>query len=149
MTYFKYSSGLVLIPREDMVVTAIRPQVFFCNGTSGFLAHVRDSMYQPLAAEAGLAEGTGFSSPKFLDRSLDEPVALQAGAKYYIIMDVWTTKSIGIYTTGSRGEGVVGSATYWTWWANSESADHLDRGAIAFELLTEPQSSATNAAAGP
>ena len=60
---------------------------------------------------------------------------LKAGIKYVIVMEVWTSKSVGIYTTGSRTTGVIGSADYSVRRAHSDTADHLDRGAIALELL--------------
>lgn len=129
MTYLKYASTLVLTPQIDMTVSGIRPQIWYCNGASGFVAFIRGEHYEYLEAEAGLVDGTGYASPKFLDRHLDAPLTLKAGTQYLIEMEVWTTKSVGIYTTGSRTTGVVGSATY------SVSAATTDRGAIAFEMV--------------
>ena len=74
-------------------------------------------------------------TPTFSDRFLDTSVTLVAGKTYLIAMEVWTTKSVGIYTTGARTDGVLGSAEYRTHHARSDTADHLDRGAIAFQLL--------------
>jgi len=129
-TYAKYSSSILLTPQTDMTVTGIRPQVWYNNGASGFLSFIRGAHYEYLEAEAGLADGTGYDTPKFLDRHLEEPLTLKAGTTYLIEMEVWTTKSIGIYTTGSRTSGVIGSANY-----SVQSASMPDRGGIAFELV--------------
>ncbi|HYR52235.1 MAG TPA: hypothetical protein VET83_06440 [Candidatus Dormibacteraeota bacterium] len=130
MTYAKYASSLVLTPQVDMIVRGIRPQIWYCNGASGFLAFIRDEHYGYLEAEAGLVDGTGGASPKFSDRQFDTPLTLKAGTHYLIEMEVWTTKSVGIYTTGSRTTGVVGSATY-----SVSTATASDRGAVAFEMI--------------
>ena len=55
--------------------------------------------------------------------------------RYLIVMEVWTTKSVGIYTTGSRTTGTIGSGSYAVNYARSNSVDHADRGSIAFELV--------------
>ena len=62
-------------------------------------------------------------------------MTLVAGKTYRIVMEVWTTKSVGIYTTGARTSGVVGLGADSTLYARSDTADHLDRGAVAFQLL--------------
>src|SRR5512146_2328984 len=102
MTYAEYESSLQLTPRTSLSVTSLIPDIWFCNGTSGYLVHIRDQKYLPIAAEAGLVDGGGDMTPTFPDRLLDSPVVLQAGSSYTIEMKVWTTKSIGIYTTGTR-----------------------------------------------
>ena len=136
MTYFKYESELALTPQVDVAVRGIRPQMYYCNGTSGFIAIIRDEHYQPLAVEAGLVDGDGQLTPTFSDRHLDPPLTLTAGKTYRIVMEVWTTKSVGIYTTGNRTAGTVaGVGEYVVSYARSDTADHQDRGAIAFELL--------------
>lgn len=135
MTYFQYFSEVEFTPQADMNITAIRPQIWYCNGTSGFLAVIRDERYSPMSTQTGWAQGTGEASPKFADRRLDPPVKLSAGKTYVIQMEVWTTASVGIYTTGSRTAGVIGSAEYSVHYAHSDTYDHLVRGAIAFELL--------------
>jgi hypothetical protein len=129
MTYATYESSIRLIPRTALNVTSLVPDMWYSNGTSGYLVHVRDESYQPLAAQAGLFD-SGDLSRAFADRSLDEPLELQAGVPYTIVMSVWTTKSIGIYTTGSRTTDPNGLADY-----SVLSASIPERGAIAFKLL--------------
>jgi len=135
MTYAKYESEIAFTPQVDVMVRGIRPQIWYCNGSSGFLAFIRSEHYEPLAAEAGLVDGTGPLQPTFLARHLDSPVTLKAGTKYLIVMEVWTTKSVGIYTTGNRSSTTIGAANYVVDYARSDTADHLDRGGIAFQLI--------------
>jgi hypothetical protein len=135
MTYMEFQSEITLTPKADMTVSGIRPHIWYCSGTSGFLAFVRDAHYQPVAAEAGLVDGTGDMTPTFSDRHFEKTVTLKAGVSYLIQLKVWTTKSVGIYTTGDRTEGTIGSADYVVQSAASNTADHLDRGGIAFQLV--------------
>jgi hypothetical protein len=134
MTYAKYESEVAFTPQVDLVVGGIRPQIWYCNGSSGFLAFIRGEHYEWLAAEAGLVDGTGPLEPTFSSRHLDSPVTLKAGTKYLIVMEVWTTKSVGIYTTGDRSSAAIGAASYVVDYARSDTADHLDRGGVAFQL---------------
>ena len=135
MTYFKYESEIVFTPDIDIKVSAIRPQINYCNGTSGFIAHIRDIHPPPLVSEAGLVDGRGNMAPTFSDRQLDSVIVLKANTPYLVAMSVWTTKSAGIYATGSRTEGTTGHGRYTVRYARSNLVDLLDRGAIAFELL--------------
>lgn len=129
MTYANYESSTRLTPRTSLNVTSLVPDMWFSNGTSGYLVHLRDEFYQPLAAQAGLFDG-GDLSQAFADRNLDTPLELQAGVSYTIVMSVWTTKSIGIYTTGSRTTDPDGLVDY-----SVLSASIPERGAIAFKFL--------------
>lgn len=135
MTYFEYKSEIAFTPDSDISITAIRPQIWYSNGTSGFLAIIRDEHWRPLASEAGLVDGKGYMTPAFSDRHLDNSYTLKADSTYLIIMSVWTTKSVGIYTTGNRTEGTVGNGTYQVRSGKSNTVDHLDRGGIAFQLI--------------
>lgn len=135
MTYFEYESEIMLTPEVDITISGIRPQIWYCNGTSGFLAFIRDEHYQPVASEAGLVDGNGEMVPAFSDRHLDREVTLKADSSYLIVMSVWTTKSVGIFTTGSRTEGTVGPGQYDVHYGRSNTVDHLDRGGIAFQLI--------------
>lgn len=135
MTYATYESRLRITPSSEMTVASIRPQMWFCNGSCGFTAFIMNEHSQPLGSEAGLVDGTGGMVPTFSDRQLDSTLVLRAGTTYEIRMTVWTTRSVGIYTTGQRSTGIVGNADYFATSAKSENTDHLDRGAIAFQLL--------------
>ena len=130
MTYAEYESSLQLTPRMPLSVTSLIPDVWFGNGTSGYLVHIRDEKYLPIAAEAGLVDGGGDMTPTFPDRQLDSPLVLQAGSSYTIVMKVWTTKSIGIYTTGTRLVDTDTLADYAV-----QSSTIPERGAIAFKFL--------------
>jgi hypothetical protein len=129
MTYATYESSVRLTPRTSLNVASLVPDLWYSNGTSGYLVHVRDEFYQPLAAQAGLFD-SGDLSQAFADRSLDTPLELQAGVSYTIVMSVWTTKSIGIYTTGARTTDPDGLADY-----SVLSASVPERGAIGFKFL--------------
>ena len=135
MTYAKYESELEFTPTANITVRAIRPTIWYCNGSSGFLAFIRGEHYEFMASEAALVDGSGAMRPLFGDRKLETELTLEAGKKYRIVMEVWTTKSVGIWTTGSRTTGTIGSGNYTVSYAHSNTADHLDRGAIAFQLL--------------
>jgi len=130
MTYAEYSSEIALTPSESLTVRAIRPEIWYSNGTSGFLAVIRDEHLGYLGAEAGMVDGSGNMTPLFSDRHLQAPIVLAAGQKYLLQMRVWTTMSVGIFTTGARTTGVVGRGT-----DAVDSATIVDRGAIACQML--------------
>src|SRR5262245_48001792 len=144
MTYAKYESQVTFSPSVDITVRSIRPTMWYCNGTSGYIAFIRGEHYEFLASEAGLVDGAGEMNPTFVDRRLDSLVTLRAGSKYLIVMEAWTTKSVGIWTTGARTTGSVGAGSYTVDYAHSDTADHLDRGAIAFQLLSSASSPPLN-----
>jgi hypothetical protein len=135
MTYAEYKSEIFFVPHIDMKISAIRPQIWYCNGSSGFLAFIRNEHYQPLASETGLVDGGGDMTPLFPNRRLEKDITLKADSTYIIVMSVWTTKSVGIYTTGDRCDGVAGAGHYMLKSAKSNTADHPERGGIAFQLL--------------
>ena len=130
MTYAEYESDIWFIPQDSLLVRALHPQIWYCNGTCGFTVFIRDEHYQPVASQAGLVDGTGYMTPTFPDRYLDQTVLLLPDVTYRIVMNVWSTKSVGIYTTGDRTTSNVGSAEY-----EVISASHVDRGAIAFLMF--------------
>lgn len=134
MTYLKYSSTLTLVPRKDVLVESLIPDLWYCNGTCGFIAFIRTEFSQSIASEAGLIDGD-VNGVKFPARKLDQAVLLRAGTTYRVWMDVWTTKSIGIYTTGERTSDIAGTVDYKTETAHSDTWNHPDRGAIAFLML--------------
>lgn len=135
MTYAKFESLVTFIPEANITVNAFRPDINYCNGSCGYLVFIRDQWFQPLAAQAGMLDAANMPSPTLPDRILDTSVQLSAGVAYFISIEVWTTKSVGIYTTGSRTTGVNGVGTYSVEYAKSDSADQITRGGIAFQLL--------------
>ena len=135
MTYLEYKSEIQLTPQVDLKISGIRPQMWYCNGSSGFLAFIRGIHYDVLASEAGLVDGNGDVAPKFSDRHFDSSVTLKAGTTYIVSMYVWTTKSVGIFTTGSRTEGLNARGKYTVNFSRSDTVDHIDRGGIAFQLV--------------
>ena len=135
MTYLEYKSEIQLTPQIDLKISGIRPRIWYCNGSSGFLAFIRGIHYDVIASEAGLVDGDGDMVPSFSDRHFDSDVTLKAGVTYIVSIFVWTTKSVGIFTTGSRTEGLNAIGTYTVNYSQSGTVDHLDRGGIAFQLL--------------
>jgi hypothetical protein len=135
MTYAKYQSEMAITPEVDIPVRSIRPRLWYCNGSCGYLAFIRSENYEFIASQAGMMDGDMAIQTDFAERLLDPPMTLRAGKTYRIVMETWTTKSIGIYTTGARTTGAVGAARYTVLNAHSDTADHLDRGAVAFQLL--------------
>jgi hypothetical protein len=136
MTYLRYVSEISFTPDGDILAEAIVPQINYCNGACGFVAWIRDANYRPIASEAGMVDGETPIPPLFPDRGLDAPAHLVAGSTYVIHIEVWTTKSVGIYTTGARTDGIVGAAHYAVLSAGNECTSYfLDRGGIAFQLL--------------
>ncbi|HLC05464.1 MAG TPA: hypothetical protein VJK02_20700 [Anaerolineales bacterium] len=129
MTYAEFESVTSLVPETGLTVTSIKPDVWYCNGTCGYIAFIQDEHAQNLASQAGSWDGNGdmFSLP---DRSLDSTLQLDVDSTYAVVLKVWTTKSIGIYTTGSRTSGVTGQAMFSTTFSTYE-----DRGSISFRLL--------------
>lgn len=129
MTYAEFESHMSITPKSALAVTRIEPDVWYCNGTCGYIAFIRDEHYQPLASQAGSWDGDGhsFSLP---DRSLDSSVTMEANTRYVVVLKVWTTKSIGIYTTGNRTTGATGEATFSTTTSTIPS-----RGSISFRMV--------------
>jgi hypothetical protein len=135
MTYAKYWSDVTFVPEVNMPVRSLYPQMSYCNGSCGYLSVIKDEYGIPLASQSGLIDTIEDDKPMLPERFLNTSIELSAGVTYRISMEVWTTKSVGIYTTGNRTSGVSGRATYTTHQARSDTANHLDRGAIAFLLV--------------
>jgi hypothetical protein len=129
MTYAEFKSTISITPKSALTVTRIEPDVWYCNGTCGYIASIRDKHYQPIASQAGCWDGDGYSF-SLPDRSLDSTIRMEANIQYVVVMKVWTTKSIGIYTTGSRTAGVAGEVMFSTTTSTVPS-----RGSIAFRLV--------------
>jgi hypothetical protein len=129
MTYAEFESETSITPKSALTVTRIEPDVWYCNGTCGYIAFIRGKHYQYLASQAGSWDGNGYSF-SLPDRSLDSAVQMEANTQYLVVLRVWTTKSIGVYTTGNRTIGVSGETVFST----TNSSD-LSRGSISFRLV--------------
>ena len=129
MTYWHYYSEIYFTPNYDMTITAIDPDVYYCNGECYFNAIIYDEQGNKL----GEAEDEG-SSPEQFDGILASKVTLSANKKYLIYEHAWTTKSVGIYTSGGESPKKKDSGWYEIIYAKSNSANHDDRGPISFKL---------------
>jgi hypothetical protein len=141
MTYAEYKSEILFTPQANMTVSSIRPDMSYCNGTCSYTATIQDESQSYLASLSGSITGDniyGFDIPV---QRLDSVVQMNAGTTYRILLDAWTTKSVGIYTTGSRTTGIIGQGIYSIVYGRSMLNGSImndfssDRGGISFQLL--------------
>jgi hypothetical protein len=78
-----------------------------CYGSCGYFIQIADQNGQVLASQAGLIDAEDQYNPPLPERTLDSPTQLVAQTQYTISIMVWSTKSVGINTTGQRTNGVV------------------------------------------
>jgi hypothetical protein len=140
-TYVKYHSEVLFISLADISISSIKPDMWYCNGTCGYIATIRDEYYGYLASQAGSIDANNTEDIHLPERNLDTLVQMNTGTSYRIILEAWSTQSVGIYTTGTRTTGTTGNADYSAVSAYSiiddfnHTIDHIDRGVVAFQLL--------------
>jgi hypothetical protein len=141
MTYVEYKSEILFTPQENMTISSIRPDMWFCNGTCSYTATIQDESQSYLASLSGSIAGDEISYFDLPAQCLDSVVQMNAGTTYRILLDAWTTLSVGIYTAGTRTTGTIGQASYATVYAHSMLGGYIwndftgDRGGISFQLL--------------
>lgn len=141
-TYQEYESQVNFSPQEDLTIKSIKPQINYCNGSCGYIVIVNDQNGQVLAYQTGLIDAKDQSNPSLSGRSLNTPLQLSAQIEYSISIKVWSTESVGIYTTGNRTKGVLGNGVYKVVYARPNLVfptgmpqnDTLDRGSVAFQF---------------
>ncbi len=129
MTYLEYKSEIDFIPKHDMKVYQVWPDIYYCNGECYFNARIFN-LRDGWKFDYDDMEGDTYS----LKGYFDEPVELEAGQKYRIYTKVWTTKSVGIYTAGEESPNKRNNGMYNVIHAASNTANHDDRGPITFQL---------------
>jgi hypothetical protein len=140
-TYGKYHSEVLVMPLADVSISSIKPDMWYCNGTCGYIATIRDEYYGYLASQAGSIDGNNTEDIHLPVRNFDSVVHMNTGTSYRIILEAWSTQSAGIYTTGTRTTGTLGNADYSAVSAYSiiddanHTVDYIDRGVISFQLL--------------
>jgi hypothetical protein len=142
MTYPEYESQVIFTSQDNLTIKSITPQINYCNGSCGYIVMVYDPNGQVLAYQTGLIDAKDQSNPSLAGRYLNTPLQLNAQVAYLISIKVWTTESVGIYTTGDRTKGVLGEGVYEVSYARSNLVfpngmppnDTLDRGGIAFQF---------------
>jgi len=135
MTYLYYRSRMFFEPQADLTGRFLEPMANYCNGECYSLTYIRDAYWRLIAVQFGRRVDDDWRIRGLTAERINGPVAFREGESYWMDMIVWTTKSIGIFTTGGRREGENGSGRYTVLRAYSNTADHLDRGAIAFWLM--------------
>ena len=143
MTYVQYESLITFTPQENITARSINPQITYCNGSCGYIVCIlSDQNAGPLACQTGLIDANNQDYPQLPERYLDSQVQFNTGLEYQIYIRVWTTKSVGIYTTGDRTTGVTGAGIIKVNFARSDipfygipSDDNLDRGGISFQHI--------------
>jgi len=144
MTYSDYESLTTFTPQADLNVQSIYPQIFYCNGSCGYIVCVSTEQNAgPLACQAGMLDANEQEDPSLPERYLDSQVKFKAETAYSIFIKVWATKSVGIYTTGNRTTGTTGDATFNINYARSGDLlsstppnDVLDRGGVSFQFVS-------------
>ena len=139
MTYVKYQSEILFTPEKNMLVSSIKLDTWYCNGTCGYTATIQDESQVYLASQTGSIDVGNTGDIHLPAHYLDSVVQMKAGTTYRIILEAWTTKSVGIYTTGDRTTGTIGQAHYSVVYARDVvddifTADLIDRGSISFQF---------------
>ena len=145
MTYWKYQSEILFTPEANMSVSSIKPAMWYCSGICGYTATIQDESHGYLASQSGSIAGNNTEDVQLPIQYLDSVVQMNTGTTYRIILEAWTTKSVGIYTTGDRTTGISGQAHYSVEYARSivdaenHTVDMIDRGSISFQLLNKKE----------
>jgi hypothetical protein len=121
MTYAVYTSEFWFIPKYDMVVTAVEPDIYYCNGECYYTVTLNDGNKEHVT--------------KDLDGVFSDEISLKKSIAYKIYQQVSTTKSVGIYTAGSQKAIQLTNGGYDLISAKSQTADHSDRGAISSKII--------------
>jgi hypothetical protein len=143
MTYVQYESQITFTPQVNLLAKSINPKINYCNGSCGYIVCVlKEQIAGPLACQTGSIDANNQIAPQFPKRYLESQIQFIGGEDYQICIRVWTTKSIGIYTTGSRKTGILGKGNIRVDYARSEvpfmgipSNDNIDRGGISFQII--------------
>lgn len=133
MTYFHYESLSQFDSDSTFTITDIVPDIWFCNGICFFSASVFDESGDIVATFNSEGETTD------LGGQFVSPFLLEANKTYRIYLHAWTTKSVGIFTTGANPWPCPDLGCLWTLSAfsssNHSAVDHTDRGSIGFKFL--------------
>jgi hypothetical protein len=126
MTYSHYESYTEIDPDRSFEISAIQPNIYFCNGTCFYVAEIWD---QGTFLGATSWQGTNAVNTRAAFKS---KIRLSEGKTYGIRQRTWTTKSVGILTTGARTFDIIGRHAYRHTYASMMSP--YDRGSISFKL---------------
>lgn len=128
MTYAEYNSTMKLTALEDVSIGQIVPSLWYCNGDCYFSASFQDLNGKQILAIAGNTFPVGGTLAMAMD--LAYKIKLKKGAKIKVVTRVWTTKSIGIHTSGRQlAAKRSGNFLY-----ELLSSTYPDRGGIGFQL---------------
>lgn len=142
MTYSEFESMATIATQENLTIKSINPQINYCNGSCGYIIQLTDQNGQVLAYQTGLVDSKDQSNPVLPERYLNNQVQLVAQTDYSIFIRVWSTESVGIYTTGNRINSIIGTGNFKCNYASSSllfptmpPTDNADRGCVSFQLL--------------
>ena len=142
MTYSEFESLAIFTPQENLTIKSIYPQINYCNGSCGYIIQITDQNGQVLANQTGIIDAKDQSNPTLLERFLNNQLQLIAKNDYYFFIKVWSTESVGIYTTGDRISGITGTGNFKVEYARSSLLfsnmppnDNSDRGCVSFQLV--------------
>lgn len=128
MTYYHYWSEVKFKPSVDVSLMTITPNVWYCNGECSFEAYLVN------AEGDSISHATATHYSRDLWAYFDPDVELEAGQWYTLNLHIWTTKSVGIRTSGLPSEDRVDD--FEVIFARSDTwDDHYVRGSVAFELM--------------
>ncbi|UCG61863.1 MAG: hypothetical protein JSV52_00820 [Candidatus Zixiibacteriota bacterium] len=128
MTYLHYWSEVNLKSGVEVKLMSITPKVFLCGGDCYFEIYLMNSDGDTMSRAVSIQEGTD------LEAYFEPNIKLDPDSWYMLNMHIWSTKSVGIYTSGLTPDDrlddfEVISARSDTW------DDHYVRGSVAFKLL--------------
>jgi len=129
MTYLNYYAEIMFTPTANMVIDAIDPDDYYCNGECYFNAVIYDNDNKKLAEADSSTTASGY-----LKGTLDKYIKLYKGKQYKIYQHAWTTKSVGIYTAGPDNPKYSDNGKYKINYAKSDTANHIKRGPVGFKL---------------
>ena len=142
MTYVEFESLTTFTLQEDITIRSIYPQINYCNGSCGYIVQLIDQHGQVLASQTGWVDAEDQSNPSFSERYLSAQMKLAAQTEYLVFIRVWSTESVGIYTTGDRTSDTTGVSSFTVNYARSDllfssipPMDNIDRGSVAFQFV--------------
>jgi hypothetical protein len=142
MTYQEFESQTTFTPQENLTIKSIYPQINYCNGSCGYIVQLTDQNGQVLASQTGLIDAKDQGNPTLPERYLNNQAQLIAQTEYSVFIRVWSTESVGIYTTGNRTNGITGmgnfkvnDARFGLLFIDTPPTDISERGGVSFQFV--------------
>jgi hypothetical protein len=129
MSYMDYESEFYFTPYFDMKINTIEPEIYSCLEECYLIVEIYDEFGNKLVE--GFNKG---KKKQDFTGTLFEDIILRNGNKYRIHQHIWSTRLVGIYTSG-KGDKRKNNGEYEVIYAKSKYyVDYKNRGPISFKI---------------